>query len=186
MSQLEAYEKIRKGLGLIHLYTGDGKGKTTAAVGLAVRARARGLRVLFVQFLKDGQSAELEAMRQLGIRVFSGQPTSKFVFQMDEEEKKATRLANCRRFGEVRDLVFQGEADLLILDEILGAITTGMVDEGVVVDLMKTKPPKLELVLTGRDPSPVLVELSDYVSEVKMIKHPYETDQTPARPGIEY
>lgn len=81
---------------------------------------------------------------------------------------------------------FRGEADLLILNEILGAITTGMVDEGVVIDFMKTKPPRLELVLTGRDPSPAIIELADYVSEVKMIKHPYETNQTSARPGIEY
>ena len=99
MNQLQEYEKIRKGLGLIHLYTGDGKGKTTAAVGLAVSARARGLRVSFVQFLKDGNSAELEALRQLGIQVVSGQPTSKFVFQMNEEEKKVTRQVNCRRLA---------------------------------------------------------------------------------------
>lgn len=186
MTWLQEYEKVRKGLGLIHLYTGDGKGKTTAAVGLAVRARGRGLRVLFVQFLKDGTSAELEGLRQLGVKVISGQPTSKFVFQMDEEEKKASRLANCRRFAEVRQMSYDGEVDLLILDEILGAITTGMVDEGVVVDLMKTKPPRLELVLTGRDPSPALLEHADYVSEVKMVKHPFESDKIPARPGIEY
>ncbi|HHX30215.1 MAG TPA: cob(I)yrinic acid a,c-diamide adenosyltransferase [Clostridiaceae bacterium] len=178
-------DKIREQLGLVHLYTGDGKGKTTAAAGLAVRARGSGLSVLFVQFLKSGTSAELEPMRELGIEVVSGQPTGKFVFQMDEKEKEEARVFNEARFREAV-IRSREEVDLLVFDEILGAIATGILGEGALLDFLKTKPKHLEVVLTGRDPSDELFLASDYVSEVMMRKHPYETSKTPARPGIEY
>ncbi len=96
---------------------------------------------------------------------------------MDDEERHSVRLANCRRFAEVREMSGRREADLLILDGILGAISAGMVDEGIVVDFLKTKPPRLELVLTGRNLSPALLELSDYVSEFVTRKHSFETSR---------
>lgn len=185
MEQMKKINKIREKLGLVHLYCGDGKGKTTAAVGLSVRARGSGLGVLFVQFLKAGNSAELDPLRQLGVQVISGQPTSKFIFQMNEEERQEARVFNRQRLAEVREGIQEG-VDLLVLDEILGAIATDMVDEDVLLDFIASKPPHLELVLTGRDPSSKLLEAADYVSEVVMRKHPYETQGLAARPGIEF
>jgi cob(I)alamin adenosyltransferase len=178
-------DRIREQLGLIHLYCGDGKGKTTASVGLAVRAKGSGLRVLFVQFLKSRQSGELGPLRDLGIEVVSGQPSGKFVFQMDEEEKAANRIFHRQRLADAVERSRAG-IDLLVLDEILGAISTGMIDEEELISFLRTKPPHLELVLTGRDPSEKLIECADYISEVVMIKHPYEHSKMPARPGIEY
>ena len=185
MATKESVEAIREQLGLVHLYCGDGKGKTSAAVGLAVRARGSGLSVLFVQFLKSGHSAELEPLRRLGVEVISGQPFQKFVFQMDEEEKSETRAFHGQRLADLIERSGKG-LDLLILDEITGAIATGMIDEGQVVGFLRSKPDHLEVALTGRDPSAALLEAADYVSEVRMVKHPYETRGIQARPGIEY
>ena len=185
MNSSDYLERARQQLGLVHIYCGDGKGKTTAATGLAVRAKGLGLNVLFVQFLKSGNSSELGALRKLDIEVVSGQPTGKFVFQMNPEEKAVSRAFNQQRLVEVVKRSRQG-LDLLILDEILGALSTGMVDEEDLVSFLKSKPDHLEVVLTGRDPSDQLLACADYVSEITMVKHPYESSKTPARPGIEY
>ncbi|NLB28348.1 MAG: cob(I)yrinic acid a,c-diamide adenosyltransferase [Clostridiaceae bacterium] len=185
MNHDDYLDRARSQLGLVHLYCGDGKGKTTAAAGLAVRAKGLGLNVLFVQFLKSGRSAELDSLRKLGIEVLSGQPTGKFVFQMSEREKAASREYNGKRLTDATARSREG-IDLLILDEILGAIATDMVDEAAVISFLKTKPDRLEVVLTGRDPSEELLACADYVSEVVMRKHPFESSNTPARPGIEY
>ncbi|MFA5586076.1 MAG: cob(I)yrinic acid a,c-diamide adenosyltransferase [Saccharofermentanales bacterium] len=185
MNHQDRLSKIRENLGLIHLICGDGKGKTTAAAGLAVRARGSGLSVRFVQFLKGGTSAELGPLKDLGIDVRSGQPSGKFVFQMDEQEKAMTRDFHQKRLADAFEDSKEG-TDLLVLDEILGALATGMVDESDLLALLESKPANLEVVLTGRDPSGALLAKADYVSEVVMRKHPYETSRTPARPGIEY
>ncbi len=185
MSYDNYLDRARQQLGLIHLYCGDGKGKTTAATGLAVRAKGLGLNVLFVQFLKSGTSGELDPLRRLGIEVVSGQPSGKFVFQMDQEEKAANRTFNGNRLADAIATSREG-VDLLVLDEILGAITTGMVEEAAVIEFLDGKPARLEVVLTGREPSDQLLARADYVSEVKMVKHPFESSRTPARPGIEY
>lgn len=185
MEQNNQIKQIRSELGLVHLYCGDGKGKTTAAAGLTLRAKGRGLNVLFVQFLKYGTSAELDPLRKLGIEVVSGQPSGKFVFQMDDGEKAETRAFNQQRLLDVIERSRDG-IDLLVLDEILGAIATDMVDERDVLAFLNTKPEHLEVVLTGRDPSDALIDAADYVSEMVMRKHPYETSRVHARQGIEY
>ena len=176
---------IRERLGKIHLYAGDGKGKTTAAVGLAVRASGKGLKVLFVQFLKSGESAELKQMEKLGISVVTGQPFSKFVFQMNAEEKQESRDFFTNRLEEVFKKAKEGY-DLLVLDEVLGAISTDMLAEERLLDLLQSKPGLLELVITGRDPSARLIAQSDYYTEMRMHKHPYESEGLGARAGIEY
>lgn len=185
MTHDDFLKQVRSQLGLVHIYCGDGKGKTTAATGLAVRAKGQGLHVLFVQFLKSGTSGELESLRKLGIEVVSGQPSGKFVFQMKPEEKEANRIFHGQRLAEAIDRSRTG-IDLLILDEILGAISTGMVDQAAVMEFLANKPARLEVVLTGRDPSEQLMAQADYVSEMVMRKHPFESSRTPARPGIEY
>ncbi|MGI6507908.1 MAG: cob(I)yrinic acid a,c-diamide adenosyltransferase [Saccharofermentanales bacterium] len=182
--QGKSIEKIREQLGLIHIYCGDGKGKTTASAGLAVRACGRGLNVLLTQFLKSGTSGELEPLRSLGVEIISGSYSQKFVFTMNDEEKAETRRRCETQFHEAIERSREG-IDLLILDEVMGAIATGMLDEQEVIDFLQTKPPNLEVVLTGRDPSQTLIDLADYVSEVVMRKHPYETSGLIGRVGIE-
>ena len=182
--QENSIEKIREWLGLVHIYCGDGKGKTTASAGLAVRARGHGLNVLLTQFLKSGTSGELEPLRSLGVEVISGSYSQTFVFMMNAEEKAATRHRCETQFREAIARSRE-DIDLLILDEVMGAIATGMLDEEEVIDFLESKPPNLEVVLTGRDPSPALIDLADYVSEVVMLKHPYEASGLVGRVGIE-
>ena len=167
--------------GLVHLYCGDGKGKTTAAMGLALRALGAGLRVTVVQFLKDGQSSELDPLRRLGAAVYSGRPGMKFVFQMNEAEKAAAR-------AEQNDLLRRGLAescDLLVLDEACAALSLGMVEESLLRQAVLGRPAGREICLTGRDPAPWLVQAADYVTEMCCHRHPYQTG-TPARRGIEF
>lgn len=172
-------------LGLVHIYCGEGKGKTTCSVGLTVRACGYGLRVLFMQFLKPGTSSELKILRELpGIEVFNTTPTKKFSFQMTEEEKQETRDNNAREFAQVVEKVTKEHYDMLVMDECLGAIEAGLLDEQVIIDFLKNRPAQMEVVVTGRYPSEELTELADYVSRIDKVKHPYDQG-IPARAGIE-
>ncbi|NCA98885.1 MAG: cob(I)yrinic acid a,c-diamide adenosyltransferase [Clostridia bacterium] len=172
--------------GLIHIYTGNGKGKTTASVGLTVRAHAHGLRVLFVQFLKNGLSGEIGILRQLdNVRVLSGQADMKFSNQMEEDDKIRTRQMHEEFFAAAVVAARAGEIDLLVLDETFGALATGLLDSDEVYNFLVTKPSALEVVLTGRDPDPRFLALADYISDVQCIAHPYEKGIL-AREGIDY
>ena len=116
-----------KRTGLLHLYYGDGKGKTTAAMGLALRAMGSGKRVVILQFLKGGKSGEVPLLEQLGAKVYRGKAGQKFVFQMNEAEKEATRqLQNANLTAAMAD-----PADLLILDEAGSAWELDMVDKAL-------------------------------------------------------
>lgn len=169
--------------GLVHIYTGDGKGKTTAAVGLAVRCAGAGNRVLLVQFLKGQPTAELEPLKKLGIDILRSDSVKKFIPYMTEEEKRACKEAqqSCLR----RAVGSMSEYDMVVLDEIMAAVSTGMIDCGEVVNLITKRPTHTELVLTGRDVAPELEALADYISEIRAVRHPYEKGIT-ARKGIEY
>ncbi len=169
--------------GLVHIYTGDGKGKTTCAVGLAVRAGGRGRKVLWTSFLKDYNSGEF--MTELPFEVVRGEPVKKFWFAMTDEEKAAVKREHADRLDMIFARAAELDADLLMLDETLGALGVGALEEKQVVALLKSRPEKLEVVMTGRDPSNALVALADYVSEIRAVKHPYE-DGVPAREGIEF
>lgn len=172
-------------LGLVHIYCGDGKGKTTASVGLTVRAQGFGLKVLFMQFLKDGNSSELNVLRTLdNITILGAKPIKKFTFQMTEEELAETRRVSAEQLKEAVDLVMDGDYNLLVLDEALGSIEAGVLDENLVLDFLKNKPEKLEVVITGRVPSEKMMEAADYVSRIEKVKHPYDQG-IPARKGIE-
>ena len=179
-------ETQERQFGLIHIYCGHGKGKTTAGIGLIVRAAGHGRRVLLVQFLKDGLSGELDSLRMLrDVRILAGQVTANFTFDMNSAEKAATLALHHGFFGQAVDLARQGQIDLLVLDEVIGAINTGTLTQDVVLDFLRTKPDDLEVVLTGRDPSPQLLELADYISDIQCVRHPYQRGIT-AREGIEY
>lgn len=175
----------KKDLGLVHIYCGEGKGKTTCSVGLTVRASGYGLNVLFMQFLKSGDSSELKVLRSLdGIEVLGTKPIKKFSFQMTPEEKQETKDVNAQQFNDMVKMLSEKHYDMLVLDEILGSIEAELFDEQILVDFLKNRPEKLEVVLTGRYPTDELVELADYVSRIDKVKHPYDKG-IPARAGIE-
>lgn len=172
--------------GLTHVYCGDGKGKTTAAVGLGIRACGSGKRVLMVQFLKGNTSGERNVLRELkNFRVLPAPENIKFTFQMTKRELEETAVLCGEQFCRAVSAVNGGECDVLILDEVFGAVNCNLLDNRMLVDLIKNKPQNLELVLTGRDPKPEVLELADYVSEIRKIKHPYDRG-IPARRGIEF
>ena len=156
--------------GLIEIYTGDGKGKTTAALGLAVRACGHGAHVAIVQFMKGwARYGELTAVKHLPGVTLVHTGREKCIFRGDETEK----------------FIDSGEYDLVILDEINVAIDFGLVDADDVAELLRGKPEKTEIVLTGRNAPKSLLDMADLVSEMKEIKHPYRQGIT-ARKGVEY
>ncbi len=170
------------GNGLIHIYTGDGKGKTTAAVGLACRAAGAGQKVLIVQFLKGSDTAELASLKLLNIRVERGD-VKKFIPYMTPDELTDCKAQQEECFKTAKDNM--EKYDLVVLDEIIGAVSMNMIELEALIELINSKPETTELVMTGRDAQKELVELADYVSEIKCIKHPYEKG-VKARKGIEY
>ncbi|MCC2164283.1 cob(I)yrinic acid a,c-diamide adenosyltransferase [Brotaphodocola catenula] len=172
--------------GCVHIYCGDGKGKTSSAVGLAVRASGRGKKVLIVRFLKTEDSGEVEVLRKIpGITVTPCDRTFGFVFRMNEEQKREAGAYFQSRFENAVKTAVEDGVDLLVLDEILASCNYGMVREDDVAEFLRNRPAEMEVVLTGRDPSDRLIALADYVSEIKMVKHPY-TQGIGAREGIEY
>lgn len=171
--------------GLIHIYCGDGKGKTTAAVGLAVRCAGGGNKVLLVQFLKSRDSGELYSLAKLpDIEVMRGKESKKFTFQMNEEEKHALLIEHNKMFEQVLAKIKNGGYSLLILDEVIGALNAKVFEMPKLIEFLRHKPENLEVVLTGRNPAPELVEIADYVSEMRKVKHPMDKGIM-AREGIE-
>ncbi|MGL4372895.1 MAG: cob(I)yrinic acid a,c-diamide adenosyltransferase [Turicibacter sp.] len=173
-------------LGLIHIYCGNGKGKTSAAMGLGLRAAGREKKVLLTQFLKSNKTGELKSIEMLNefFHVVMGEPAKKFVWNMNEEEKAAVAKEHVIRFESLTKKAVEENYDVLILDEIIATINLNFIPLPLVVEFLKTKPETLEVVMTGRDPGLELIELAHYVSEINAIKHPFELG-IPARVGIE-
>lgn len=173
--------------GLVHIYTGDGKGKTTAALGLGMRAYGRGLKVLLIQFLKGAFTGEIETIKKLepGFMIYRGEEIKKFTCDMNEKELEEAKKVQMRILKFALDEMIKNKWDVIILDEIMAAISCEMVRLKDVEELVKSKPENLEIVMTGRDAPKELIELSDYVSEIKAIKHPMDNG-TKARKGVEY
>lgn len=197
-------------MGLVHIYCGDGKGKTSAACGLAVRMAGRGNQVVIARFLKTDDSGEVEVLKQIpGIHVIPCEEEYGFVFAMDEETKKRAAAFNTQLFkravektmevcsrcgqnafaeGELCEEAPLGESQtqcLLVLDEIMAAVNYGMVPEKLVLEFLNSRPDNLEVVLTGRDPSEHMQNAADYISEIRKVRHPFEKGIS-ARIGIEY
>lgn len=172
--------------GLVHIYHGDGKGKTSAAMGLALRALGNGWRVGILQFLKGGPSGEITALQTMpGVTILRGRQGTKFSFQMTAEEKQEARALHEEHLEQIARQAAAGDFDLLVLDEALGAIGAGLLSQEGVLRFVRQKPEALELVLTGRDPGDTLLQLADYVTEMRMQKHPYEQG-VQARKGVEF
>ena len=171
--------------GLIHIYCGDGKGKTTCAIGLALRCAGAGKEVSFVQFLKNGDSSEIESLKKISnIKVCFCDTCYGFLNTLSEKEKESAREDYTKLFFSAVEKNAK-EADLLILDEIIGACNSGMIPEKMLIEFLKNKPKKLEVVLTGRDMSEELMAQAHYITEMKNIRHPYESGIL-ARRGIEF
>ena len=169
-------------LGLVHVYTGNGKGKTTAALGLAVRMLGSGGKVIILQFMKAPDLyGEQKKIRECGAVIESfGLP--KFVHGKPEpDDIEAAR----RALERAKEVASSGEWDLVILDEICVALGFGMLDVEEVEELIRNKAPHTELVLTGRYCPEELFELADYVTEMREVKHPYQRGIL-ARRGVEF
>ncbi len=185
-------------LGLVHIYTGDGKGKTTASLGLALRALGCGYRVYMIQFLKSGHTGELAAMekwkgnftieqfgsdaireRQQKLQQFT-ENVDKFTFQPDEIERESSRMG----LEKASSILNSGEYEMLILDEINCVLDKGLLTFDEVTQLIE-KRGATELILTGRDVPKELYEHADYVSVISREKHPWEKG-IKARRGVEY
>lgn len=175
---------MRQGLLLIN--TGPGKGKTTAALGTAMRAAGNGMRVLILQFLKGSwHYGELDAAETLGPNFVLRQMGRGFVkvggAETDPEDIRLIQSA----WDEARQAIYSGEWDMVVLDEINYAISYGMLDPAIVAEALRNRPPMVHVILTGRSAHPLLVELADTVTEMREIKHAYQKG-IEAQRGIEY
>lgn len=169
-------------MGLLHIYCGDGKGKTTASLGLAIRAAGAGMKVCFVQFMKGGDTAELETLNLIPhITVKRCDRAYGFVKNMSDRDKED--ITACH--NELLKHVFSGGFDLVILDEFNSAYGYGLMDKELAEKLIINGKSSCEIALTGRNPADVFFRAADYVSEICCVKHPYEKGIT-ARKGIEY
>ena len=175
---------MRQGLLLIN--TGPGKGKTTAALGTAMRAAGNGMRVLILQFLKGSwHYGELDAAETLGPNFVLRQMGRGFVkvggAETDPEDIRLVEAA----WDEARQAIYSGEWDMVVLDEINSAIGYHMLDATVVAEALRNRPPMVHVILTGRNAHPLLVEVADTVTEMHEVKHAYQKG-IEAQRGIEY
>lgn len=171
--------------GLVHIYEGTGKGKTTAGVGLSVRCAGCGFPVVYSQFLKDGTTGELNILRQIpNITVIVEPRHFKFSFLMTPEEKVEAKECYTALFEKVTATAIENKARLLVMDEMLDLCNAELIDIEKVIGFLNSRPEELEVVMTGRNPKPELVELADYMTKMDAVKHPYKKG-VPARKGIE-
>ncbi len=176
--------KLEKGL--IQIYTGDGKGKTTAALGQGIRAAGTGLEVYMVQFLKTSPTGELNIIEEIeNFSVFRFESEKNFFWNLTDEEKELLQRETDEAVDFIEKTLKEEECDLLILDEFFGSLGNGLIDEERFLNILKNKPENIEVVMTGRNAPESFVEIADYVTEMKMIKHPF-TEGIQSRKGIEY
>lgn len=172
--------------GLVHLYYGMGKGKTTAAAGLCLRMRGRGGRVLVCQFLKTEDTGEARTLRNLGVTVLAGQRLPGFLDLMSQEDRAVCAAHNRDCFAQGAQALAGGDYDLVVLDEVVDAIQpVGILTMEEVAAALRGRAPHTEVVLTGHSAPQALLDLSDYVTEMIPQKHPYHQGVA-AREGIEY
>lgn len=169
---------------MIQVYTGNGKGKTTAALGLALRAIGHGLRVIMIQFMKGQINyGELKAAQSLPNFTIEQYGRAEFV-NPENPDKEDIRLAQ-QALQRAQDIIEKHAHDIVILDEIIVALSFGLITCSDVIDLIKKTPPEIELILTGRDMNDALIEYADLISEIREIKHHFQNGIS-ARKGIEY
>lgn len=170
--------------GLVQIYTGNGKGKTTAALGIALRASGHGAKIMMIQFMKGwvhyGELSGAKSIPSLTL-IQTGRPDYVYKGQATEED-----YAEAARGVDLAESAMRtGSCDMLILDELNVALDMGLVDTERIVKLLKNKPFGMELILTGRDAKDEILALADLVTEMREIRHPYQKGEI-ARKGIEY
>ena len=171
----------------LHLYMGDGKGKTTAAMGLALRGLGHGRRVLVAQFMKRGDSGELIALRKFDdARVMTAEPIRGFTFRMDQAQRDKTRMEQTAFALSVMEEIESFRPETVVLDEIGMALDTGMLDGDMARRLIDKALSFAETVTTGRRAPEWLMDRADYLSRIEADRHPYATEGLTARKGIEW
>jgi cob(I)alamin adenosyltransferase len=182
MNDNDQHSRTKKGLVIVH--TGDGKGKTTAALGMMLRAWGRGMRLCVIQFIKGeaGKWGEVQAAERLGIewhRMGDG-----FTWRSEDMDKTIAKAQQGWALAQKK--IVSGEYDLIILDEFTYPLQYGWIDTtSVIVWLQKHKPPKLHLIITGRDAPPGLITFADLVTDMRKVKHSYDQG-VKAQPGVEF
>jgi len=169
--------------GYVQVYTGDGKGKTTAALGLVLRAVGQGLRVIVVQFMKSNPNwGEVVSLRKLGVPV---QQCGLDHWVLEGEASAEDLAAAAAGFAKARALVESGDYDLVVLDELVTALFFGLVSLDSVLAIVASRPAAVELVMTGRHAPPQIIAAADLVTEMRPLKH-YSDAGVKARSGIEF
>lgn len=171
--------------GLTHIICGDGKGKTTSAVGCALRARGSGMNVVFVSFMKDGTSSENELMKSAGITLLHCDKYYGFTFEMTEQEKQELTNFHNDLLTQALEIAQSGKADMLVLDEFFCAYEYELFDRALADKLVFEKPYEVELILTGHNVEQKYLDAADYITRVENEKHPFEKGVL-ARKGIEF
>ncbi len=173
--------------GLVQVYCGNGKGKSTAAIGLGIRAVGHGFKVIMIQFLKNDTTGEVKMLKTLEpqFKVFHFEKERGFVWTLDDSEKADLKQEICMAMKFAKKVLDTGECDILILDEILGAVETGFVQVEELLDLIQNKHEQVEVILTGRNVPDSIKDVADYVSCIEEVKHPMNNG-VEARKGIEF
>lgn len=173
--------------GLVQVYYGRGKGKTTAAIGLGMRALGSNYKVIMIQFLKNNNAGECNVLKNLEphFKVFHFEKKRVFSWQLSEEEKQDVRSETGNAMKFANKVMDTGECDVLILDEILNSVELGFASEEELCQMIDNKPDEIELVLTGRVLPISIAERADYISHIEDVKNPI-TRGIDARAGIEY
>lgn len=169
--------------GFIHVYTGNGKGKTTAAIGLGIRAIGNGLKVVMIQFMKGRRYSELDGLQNIKNFMVVQFGRDEFVSK-EKPEQIDIDLAR-KGFIYAKEVIQKGAYDLVILDEVNVAVDFNLISLKEIIELLENKPVGLELVLTGRYASPEIIKHADIVSEILEIKHPYQKG-VQSRKGIDW
>jgi cob(I)alamin adenosyltransferase len=184
MAEQEAAPVSKRRKGLVIVNTGRGKGKSTAALGVLLRAWGRGMRCCMVQLMKaeTGNWGEVRAAQKLGIDWF----TTGDGFTWTSRDMDETKARALHGWSLAQDKIVNGQYDLVILDEFTYPLTFGWLDTATVVDWLRAhKPPALHLIITGRDAPEALIAFADLVTDMQKVKHPYDQGMR-AQPGIEY
>ena len=171
---------------MLHIYYGNGKGKTTAAVGLTVRAIGSGMKTAFFQFLKNGSSSEISVLKSLeNNTVTCCEECKKFTFAMNDIEKNEVTIRHTKMLRQAADMLISEQVQLVVLDEFIDAYNKKLIDTELADKFINEIASKGEVVLTGRNPSDKLKKYADYLTEMSAVKHPFDNGIT-ARKGIEF
>lgn len=174
-------------MGLVQIYCGTGKGKTTAAIGQGIRAIGQGYKVIMVQFLKAAYTGEIDTLKKLepDFKLFRFEKERGFFWNLGDDEKEELKKDIKNAMNFVNKVLDTKECEVLILDEVLGAVKNGLIKSEDICMLIDSKPDNIEIILTGRDVPEEIAKRANYISRIQAEKHPMNQGIV-ARKGIEY